>query len=592
LPWSVNQPGRCDYSIGSPTRATRVTWVTHHAACVSTVTTGRVRAPELSGAGGWINTDGPLTLASLRGRVVLLDFWTFCCINCLRVIEEVRPLEERFGDRLVVIGVHSPKFPHEQDHAAVERAVRRHRVEHPVVDDPEMRTWQEYGVRAWPTLVVIDPAGYVVASAAGEGNGQAVGALIEQLLNDAGAPVTGPAFTRPQPAPARALAFPGKVVSDGGERLAVADTGHDRVIVCSLAGDVVATFDGFTQPQGVRFDADRLLVCNTVAGELVAVSLAGGARRTLARGMRSPWDVVRLSDGRLAVAEAGLHRLLAVPADGGAFEVLAGTGAEGLRDGPADRAHLAQPSGLTVLEDGALAFADSEVSALRVLRDGAVRTLVGAGLFDWGASDGEPGAARLQHPLGVAALPDGAIALADTFNSRLRIWDGVSLQTLPTDSPLDEPGGVDVLPDGSLLVADTNHDRVVIVDRDSGAVRPVEVGAMAPAEPAPAAEALSGRSGGSLTLTATVDLDGEALDTSQGPPVHVSVSTDPPAALRAGPRAWALDSLPAHVEVTLGTPGEATLRIDVIASTCHDDVCTIKRATRECSVSISPPNAS
>ena len=78
-----------------------------------TTTLGRVRAPELRGAGGWINTEHPLALRDLRGRVVLLDFWTFCCINCLRVVEELRPLEERFGDRLVVIGVHSPKFPHE-----------------------------------------------------------------------------------------------------------------------------------------------------------------------------------------------------------------------------------------------------------------------------------------------------------------------------------------------------------------------------------------------------------------------------------------------------------------------------------------------
>src|SRR5207245_5443938 len=144
--------------------------------------------PELHGSGGWINTQHPLRLADLRGRVVVLDFWTFCCINCLRVIEELRPLEQRFGDRLVVIGVHSPKFPHEQDHAAVERAVLRHRIGHPVLDDPEMVTWQSYGVRAWPTLVVIDPAGYAVAMAAGEGNGPAIGALVEQLLSGEPAP--------------------------------------------------------------------------------------------------------------------------------------------------------------------------------------------------------------------------------------------------------------------------------------------------------------------------------------------------------------------------------------------------------------------
>ena len=83
-----------------------------------------VHAPELAGAGGWINVVEPLSLAKLRGKVVLLDFWTFCCINCLHIVEELRPLEAAFPNDLVVIGVHSPKFPEESDHEAVERASR------------------------------------------------------------------------------------------------------------------------------------------------------------------------------------------------------------------------------------------------------------------------------------------------------------------------------------------------------------------------------------------------------------------------------------------------------------------------------------
>src|SRR5579864_8517974 len=233
-----------------------------------TTTLGRVRAPELRGAGGWINTEQPLELRNLRGRVVLLDFWTFCCINCLRVIEELRPLEARFGDRLVVIGVHSPKFPHEADHAAAARAVARHRVAHPVLDDPELETWQRYGVRAWPTLVVIDPDGYVVAMASGEGNGPALGGVIAQLLEGRADLAMGPAFRPVLARDPHTLAFPGKVASDGGERIAIADTVNDRVVVCDLNGSVLEVFAGFNQPQGVRFDADRLLVCDSVAGDL------------------------------------------------------------------------------------------------------------------------------------------------------------------------------------------------------------------------------------------------------------------------------------------------------------------------------------
>jgi NHL repeat len=376
-----------------------------------------------------------------------------------------------------------------------------------------------------------------------------------------------------------ALAFPGKVASDGGDRIAVADTGHDRVLVCDLQGHVLHAFDGFHQPQGVRFDGDRLLVGDTVAGEVIAVAFRGGERKVIASGLRSPWDCVSLDDGRIAIAEAGAHRIVAVAGDGGPTQLIAGTGAEGLRDGPAASAHLAQPSGLTRLPGDALAFADSEVSALRVLRDGSVETLVGHGLFEWGTADGDRTTARLQHPLGVAALAGGTLAVADTFNSLLRIWDRGALRTLRLSEPLDEPGGLDVLPDGRLLVADTNHHRVVVVEIPTGAV--VEIPAGASTLDGPAAPTLSGAPGAVLRVHATVDLGGTDLDLDQGPPVHVNVSVDPANLLGPGPRSWALEMLPVDLELRLGSPGSGVLVVDVIASTCTGDVCTVVRATRE-----------
>ena len=115
----------------------------------------RVRASELVGR-GWLNTGGEqVTLEDLRGKVVLLDFWTFCCINCLHVLDELRPLEEEFADVLVTVGVHSPKFEHEADPDALAAAVERYAIEHPVLDDPELTTWQAYSARAWPTLVAV-----------------------------------------------------------------------------------------------------------------------------------------------------------------------------------------------------------------------------------------------------------------------------------------------------------------------------------------------------------------------------------------------------------------------------------------------------
>src|SRR2546423_1729599 len=178
----------------------------------------RVRAPELHGR-GWLNTGGKaLTLADLRGRIVLVDFWTFCCVNCLHVIDELRPLEERYADVLVVIGVHSPKFEHEKDADALAAAVERYGVRHPVLDDPDMTMWDRYAARAWPTLCVIDPEGYVVATMAGEGHAAGIAALVEELVEvhtekgtlrrSAGADVPPPAFVGAVDFPRTAVAAP------------------------------------------------------------------------------------------------------------------------------------------------------------------------------------------------------------------------------------------------------------------------------------------------------------------------------------------------------------------------------------------------
>ncbi|MGE3600106.1 MAG: thioredoxin-like domain-containing protein, partial [Dehalococcoidia bacterium] len=240
-----------------------------------------VHAPELAGAGGWINVAEPLSLKSLRGKVVLLDFWTFCCINCLHIIEELRPLEEAYPNDLVVIGVHSPKFPEEQDHAAVERAVARHRIMHPVLDDPDMITWRRYAVRAWPTLALIDTRGYVRWMGSGEGYGPAlfdvVGQLVEEgrengSLNHGLVIRTSGGSSLQSVAPDRStLAYPGKVASDGVDRLAIADTGHDRVLICRLDGTIEEEITGFDQPQGVAFDGDRRIVANSVGDDVVEV---------------------------------------------------------------------------------------------------------------------------------------------------------------------------------------------------------------------------------------------------------------------------------------------------------------------------------
>lgn len=561
----------------------------------------RVRAPELP-AGSWVGT-APLALADLRGKLVLLHFWTSGCVNCLHVTEELRALERRYHEVLVVIGVHSPKFPHERHLETVRAAVARHRVEHPVLSDPGLVAWDAYGVRAWPTLVLVDATGRVALTVAGEGHGRRIAQAIDTLIAEAGAAGglrRGPRPADPEAAGTGELAFPGKVAVEPdppvgrGARLAVADTGHDRVLVTTAEGEVLHELDGFYQPQGVRFDGpDALLVCETAADRVWRVVLGVGVdgrahppRRTLLTDrLKSPWDVVRWH-GHVVIAEAGRHRLWAIDRDGEP-QVIAGTGGENLVDGGALTALLAQPSGLAITARGELAFTDAEASALRVLDrpGGLVRTLVGQGLFVSGSDDGDHERARLQHPLGVALAADGALVLADTYNDLLRVWRGEHLWTIPVEG-FAEPGGLDVRADGRLVVADTGNHRIVVVDPVGGRAEAIDVGGAGSGDVAgPAAwtaAAVAGtliaEAGSTLEVELDLDLDGDELDGLGGAPVRVTaVARDP--ALLPGPTRWELDALPARVAIPLGT-GSGRVTVELRVATCDGALCRLRRTQR------------
>jgi sugar lactone lactonase YvrE len=561
----------------------------------------RVRAPELDGQGGWIGAADGLTLASLRGKVVLLDFWTLACVNCQRVVEELRGLERRFADALVVIGVHSPKFPHEHDHGAVRAAVGRHRIEHPVLDDPAMTTWDAYAVKAWPTLVLVDADGRVALTVSGEGHAVELASAIEALIAEAEdkgtlrrGPVADAGAEEDAAVPGTGeLAFPGKVAIEDGAtrapRVAIADSGHDRVLVGTLNGEIEYELDGFYQPQGVRFDGvgdtASLLVCETGADRVWRVWLDGRPRELVTDQLKSPWDVI-VWRGHVVIAEAGRHRLWAVDR-AGELQVLAGTGAEGLVDGPGLEAQLAQPSALAITADGDLAFLDAEASALRVLRADtlAVETLAGAGLFAWGDEDGDGRRARLQHPLGLALGSNGELYIADTFNNVLRVWRGAHLWTVPVRG-FAEPGGVAALPDGRLLVADTDHHRIVRVDPLRARTKPLEVGRPGSSDatagqPAAIAGTLVEPAGATVTLQLDLDPGDDDLDPAGGPPVRVRATASADGLLRE-PTTWTAATLPVSIDLALGREagGSGRITLELLAATCGPDACRLRRTQR------------
>jgi sugar lactone lactonase YvrE len=556
----------------------------------------RVRAPELDGDGGWIGVDGGLSLAQLRGKIVLLDFWTLACVNCQRVLEELRGLERRFADSLVVVGVHSPKFPHEHGHDVVRAAVARLRVEHPVLDDPAMAMWSAYAVKAWPTLVLIDADGRVALTVSGEGHHVELARAIETLVEEADTAGTlrRGAIDLDDAVDAQGtgeLAFPGKVALEDGAtrapRIAIADTGHDRVLVSTLGGEVEFELDGFYQPQGVRFDGvgdtASLLVCETGADRVWRVPLDGRSPRELITDrLHSPWDVV-VWHGHVVIAEAGRHRLWAVDR-AGELQVLAGTGAEAMVDGPGLEAVLAQPSALAVTADGDLAFIDAEASALRVVRAGtfAVETLAGTGLFGWGDDDGDRARASMQHPLGLALGRGGELYVADTFNNSVRVWRGSHLWTVPVDG-FSEPGGIAALPDGRLLVADTGNHRVVRVDPLRARAVTLDVGRPSSSDatsgqPRAVAGTIVEAEGSTVTVSLDLDPGDDALDPAGGPPIRVRALSDVPGLLRE-PTTWTASSLPVSVDVALGS-GSGRVTLELLAATCGPDACRLRRTQR------------
>ncbi|MFI0238366.1 thioredoxin-like domain-containing protein [Streptomyces sp. NPDC016845] len=553
----------------------------------------RVRAPELIGKGGWLNTGGKeLTLADLRGKCVVVDFWTFCCINCLHVLDELRELEEQHRDTLVIIGVHSPKFVHEAEHAAVVDAVERYGVEHPVLDDPELATWKQYAVRAWPTLVVIDPEGYVVAQHAGEGHAHAIAKLVEELEAEHGAKGTlhrgeGP-YVAPEPV-ATDLRFPGKALLLPSGNLLVSDTTRHQLVELAADGESVVRRigsgergfgdDAFNEPQGLALlDENTVVVADTVNHALRAVDLASGAVRTLAGtgkqwwqgsptsgpalevDLSSPWDVA-VFGGKVWIAMAGVHQLWTYDPRAGTVEVAAGTTNEGLVDGPGAEAWFAQPSGLAATEER-LWVADPENSALRwVGLDGHVHTAVGTGLFDFGHRDGDAAQALFQHPLGVTALPDGSVAVSDTYNHALRRYDPATEQVTTLATDLREPSDAVLVGDDIVVVESARH-RLTRLRLPEEAVRVESVAHRTQ-------RAATDVAGGKLALDVIFQAPaGQKLDTRYGPSTRLLVSATPPELLASGDGAGTdlARELTLNPEIT-----EGVLHVSAMAASCDDD---------------------
>jgi thiol-disulfide isomerase/thioredoxin len=469
-----------------------------------------IRAPELNGGTGWLNTDRPIYIKDLKGKVVLLDFWTYCCINCMHVIPDLKKLEARYPDELVVIGVHSAKFTNEKDSDNIRQAILRYGIQHPVVNDSEFRIWRSYGVRSWPTLVVINPDGYVAGSVSGEGNYEILDKVISTLIEEFSkqdkidrTPLK--LVLEKSKAPETLLSFPGKVIANG-ERLFISDSNNNRIIITNLDGNVTGvigskeegTQDGafdqasFNKPQGMTLDGDILYIADTENHLIrfadlknkIVKTIAGTSQQARGFGdnggkaletpLSSPWDLVLVGD-KFYIAMAGHHQIWVMDLKNNYVQPYAGSGREGRIDGKLMESALAQPSGITT--DGkSLYVADSEVSSIRSidLDEKNVETVVGLDLFEFGDVDGKGREVRLQHPLGVL-YHDGKIYVADTYNHKIKIVDpkaktsqtfwgtGKPGHTDGSSPSFYEPSGL-AISGNKLYVADTNNHAIRVAN--------------------------------------------------------------------------------------------------------------------------------
>lgn len=571
------------------------------------------------GAVGWINTDKPVHLDDLRGKVVVVDFWTYCCINCLHTLPTLEYLEEKFPNELVVIGVHSAKFETEKSTESIREAVLRYNIKHPVANDANFKIWRNVGVKAWPTILLIDPEGQPVGMSSGEPDPAVMEKVIGQLVDKHRA--NGTLDETPikwalaaESAPETTLSYPGKLfVDSAGGRLFVSDTNHNRILVCGLDGLVQEVIgdgemkfeDGdfetasFNHPQGLALEGDLLYVADVENHALRVVdlkekrvsTLAGngkqGSAATMESGvdmrLSSPWDVV-IWENKALVAMAGSHQIWEVHKESGRLKLFAGSGREDIIDAWRMSAALAQPSGLSV-GDGAVYFADSEVSGVRrgfFDADGRVETLIGEGLFEFGDIDGPAGEARLQHCLGVAYVP-GGVYIADTYNHKIKYLDlekmevrtvlgtGTLGDALGDTVELHEPNDVKVA-GGVLYIADTNNHRILKHDPAAGTTEEIVVrfGDAEEAETLPVQKVAAG----AATLGIKIDFP-EGTKVTPDAPFSVKVES-----LGDGVAVGTFDGAQAavNIEVPLEVKTNDTLRIRLSVPYCAVEdarVCSI-----------------
>jgi len=467
----------------------------------------------------WYNVAKAPSGDDLKDRVILFDFWNYSCVSCIQSFPEIKKLKERFGNKLVVISVHSSIYDNEKDDNSVKKAVLKYDITNPVVNDADLKIFNEFEVKAFPTYVIVGPNGREYKRYEGSNSFSDIKSSIKKLVKKYKFSLNReflPMRLEKYHTIGNVLSFPSKIAyaknfSYNSRNLPVifiSNLGQNNIIVSSLSGEIIETIgatsdymiDGsfeqasFKFPQGLVFNNNKLYVADSGNNAIRVVDFKEKKVSTLigdgVRGgvfsnkdnvenirLSTPLDLELSSDKKnIIIANSGTNQILSYNLKKKDIVVLAGNGKKGIDDGNYPNNSLAQTSDLEFYK-GKLYFVDSASSSLRVMdKKGKVSTLIGKKSLDFGNKNGSKKEALMQNPLALSVDETG-IYILDSFNHQLKKYSFQSKKISSlvgkkkgddvgskSNTSFNEPSGlVSIL--GKFYVVDSNNNRILSVSR-------------------------------------------------------------------------------------------------------------------------------
>jgi len=462
----------------------------------------------------WLNVIEPLKNSDIKGKIVILHFWSYSCISCIESIEKLKELDESNPNSFAIIGVHNPIFENEKNYNSVKKAVIRHEISYPVINDSDLSLAKKFNVNNNPSFLIFGLNGKMIEKYIG---GNSIDELLEQAqklasknkfsINHSKLPIVleknitiGNILTSPTK-----IIYVEKFSYKNRENpvLIVANSGQNSILVVNLAGEIILKIgnglrglvDGnitdarFSYPQGILYDDKNLYVADTGNNSIRLVDFENNKVQTIIGSgeggeiieikkieaknvdLSAPTDLEFFPDkSSIAISNSGTNQILSFDVKNKNLSILAGNGDSGEDDGIYPENSLAQTADMSVY-GGKLYFVDTKTSSLRVLnKDGVLKTL-----YSNKISSNSP--KKLQNPKSLIVDDTGAY-ISDSFNHIIRKYDFTSqqLNTLFGSSrgedvgiktEFDEPNGLVSIID-KLYVVDANNSRVLAVNRANG----------------------------------------------------------------------------------------------------------------------------